>query len=123
MRSLAAEFGSRLGTACHLKALRRTRVGSVGVDGAASTSELRERRAPAHAWLSPLEALAHLPRTRIDAAQAARLAAGRRARVAMDDASVVVAALPCGALVAVGEVRGGELAPRKVFRTPGGSGP
>lgn len=114
VRSLAEELGGRLGTAAHLAALRRTRVGSFHVRRAASLSELREGSLPQHAWVTAAAALSHLDRVDVDAREAGMLSVGKRVPKAGSDASPV-ACVRGEELVAVGAVRDGVLEPRKVF--------
>lgn len=145
VRSLAVELGERLGTGCHLTALRRTRVGAFHVAAAASLESVREGRPPADAWLAAADALAHLRRVLVGPEAAAKLALGQN--VVLDPAVVeppvveplavespavelptggqagpaspgdgpVVVLRHDGALAAVGVVTDGVLKPRKVF--------
>ncbi len=122
VRSLAVELGARLGTACHLAALRRTSAGSFGVRGAASLDSLRRGKPPASARVPLADALAHLPRIRVGAEACAALARGRRIPAADCDAGAVVpdagaaaAFSKTGELVAVCSVSEGILRPKKVF--------
>lgn len=115
VRSLAGEYGRRLGTAAHLTALRRIRVGGFRVDRASSVASLRAGRVPDDAWVSVAESLNHLERVEVDANEAAMLSTGRRIRTRAQDASPVALVLPGDELVAVGAVRNGMLEPRKVF--------
>lgn len=61
IRSLARDIGERLGTGAHLSALRRTRVGSFGLDKAISLDDLAARGFDAVA-MPPDTAMSHLPR-------------------------------------------------------------
>ncbi len=115
VRSLAVEFGERLGTACHLTALRRTRVGGLHVQDAAPLASIEAARPPSGSWVGPVSALSHLPQVVVGPHQAGLLAAGRRVRADAPDANPAVFALPGERLVAVGAVCDGVLAPRKVF--------
>ena len=132
VRSLAAELGDRLGTGCHLTALRRTRVGDFHVADAASLESVTAARPPENAWLAAPDALAHLPRVRVGPEAAAKLVLGQK--VDLDQAAVeppagghagcasgqgegpVVVLLHDGTLAAVATVTDGVLKPRKVFR-------
>ena len=58
MRTLAADLGSRLGGGAHLRALRRTRVGSFGLDEAAPVAS---RRAGAAAGARPTPSATSTP--------------------------------------------------------------
>lgn len=115
VRSLAGELGIRLGTACHLTALRRDRVGRFSLDRAATVAALREGSLPEGAWVRPASALSHLQRVQVDADEAKLLAAGRQVGADARDARTAAFVLPGDELVAVGEVHGGLLKPRKVF--------
>lgn len=115
VRGLAEELGRRLGTASHLTALRRVRIGSFDVDRASSIVSLQERSVPNHSWVDIASALSHLERVQVDPIQAARLSTGQRIRTRARDASPVAFVLPGETLVAVGAVRNGVLEPRKVF--------
>lgn len=82
VRSIAHELGEALGVGGHLAALRRTRTGSFGIEGAVPYEEavqaLRDR-APERlaARLIPLrEALPELPEVRVDEARAHKVAHG-----------------------------------------------
>jgi len=117
VRSLAAELGRRLGTNAHIAELRRTRVGSFSVADAASLAELRSGSVPRRARMGPVAALSHLPSIAVDERDAARLADGARVPAsAADSAQATFVADEGDRLVAVGEVRGGVLRPRTVFR-------
>ncbi len=78
VRTLAQDLGERLGTGGYAAALRRTRVGPFAVDASLApddlSPELYEEGGPAVLSLS--EALAHLPRHELSAAQAARASNG-----------------------------------------------
>lgn len=112
VRTLGVELGERLGTACHLTALRRTRVGGFDVRDAVG---LEGVETPARAWVGPVTALAHLPRVVVRADEAAMLATGKRVPSGAHDCEVAAFVLPGDRLVAVGAVRDGVLRPRKVF--------
>lgn len=115
VRSLAVELGERLGTACHLTALRRTRVGGFDVRDAAPLEAVRGGEVPARARVDAVPALGHLPRVVVEPGEAAMLATGKRVPKGAPDCGVAVFALPGDRLVAVGAVRDGVLEPRKVF--------
>ena len=117
VRSLGVELGERLGTGCHLTALRRTGVGDFDVRDAAPLEAVRGGEIPARARVDAVSALAHLPRVVVDPGEAAMLATGKRVPNGAPDCNVAVFALPGDGdrLVAVGAVRDGVLEPRKVF--------
>lgn len=115
VRSLARELGEALGVGAHLTALRRTAVGAFGVDGAPTPGELRDGEVVEAAWITPLEALASLPRIELDEEGARELGHGRAVAAGpIEDADPAVAARQ-GALAAIGAVREGRFHPRKVF--------
>lgn len=132
VRSLAAELGARLGTACHLAALRRTRAGRFDVADAAPLASLRDGTPPPSSVVAPEDALAHLPQVTIGPDQAAALAHGRPVRqpeaerppgagLVAAGAGIVapgaVAVLSeAGELLAVCAAQDGALRPKKVFR-------
>lgn len=72
VRTLAADLGTALGGGAHLRALRRTRVGSFGADEAVPVGELVPE-----SLRSPAEALRDLDRVTVDPEQAAVVARGR----------------------------------------------
>ena len=122
VRSLAAELGERLGTGCHLTALRRHRVGGFHVGTAASLESVRAGRPPVGAWICATDAMAHLARVQVGPEDAAKLAGGQGVAVGDaaaefddDDVGPVAVVLPDGELAAVGTVADGVLKPRKVF--------
>ena len=117
VRSLGVELGERLGTACHLTALRRTRVGNFEVRDALGLEAVRGGGLPGRAWIDAVSALAHLPRVVVDSDEAAMLATGKKVPNGAPDCGVAVFALPDDRLVAVGAVRDGVLEPRKVFHS------
>ena len=77
VRAVARDVGEALGCGAHLTALRRTAIGPHRVDGALSLEELNDPGRVAGAMLTPLAALAHLPRLELDAEAAAAVAHGR----------------------------------------------
>lgn len=82
IRTLAADIGELLGCGAHLTALRRTRIGKLGVDAAATLEQL-EGLAPEQrdACLAPADALvADLPRADLGADEVARILHGQAVR-------------------------------------------
>ena len=117
VRALARDLGNALGVGGHLTALRRTAVGPYRVDGAASGDDLRpETVGPA--WLTPAEAMAHLPSLRVSEEECRRLTHGQVLERGADgglpeDTPVVL--LRDDTLVAIGVREGERVRPRKVF--------
>ncbi len=122
VRSLAVALGARLGTACHLTALRRTRVGALHVRRAASLESLRDGAPPPGSRVAAAEALAHLPRFDVGPTEAAALAQGKRIAAPGCEAGPNVPEAAAAVvfseddLVAVCALRDGLLRPRKVLR-------
>lgn len=115
VRALARDLGDALGVGAHLTALRRTSVGAFDLTGALAPEDLSDRGRVAAALLSPLEAVAHLPRLDVPPPAVDDLGHGRSVEAdALPDGETVVAAA-AGRLVAVGAVRQGRFRPRKVF--------
>jgi tRNA pseudouridine55 synthase len=117
IRAIARDVGEALAVGAHLRALRRTASGSVRVEDAVPLDRLADVERVRAALLSPADAVRHLASLRLPEDQVAAVGQGRsvpapagRAEgepVAMLDAS--------GTLVAIGEVRGAVIQPRKVF--------
>lgn len=114
VRALARDVGEALGTGAHLTALRRTAVGAFRVEEAVPLTEL-DRDAACRAWISPVRALAHLPRVEVDEADATRLAQGQFIEGRGAPPIGPVAVVRGDTLVAVATARGSRLRPRKVF--------
>jgi tRNA pseudouridine55 synthase len=117
IRAIARDLGDRLGVGGHLTALRRTRVGPFEVGVALPLARLGDEAAVNRALLSPLDALAHLPRVSVTPEEAALLRTGQpvRAGAAVTDAEVDHAVALGADLVAVAARDGDWLRPRKVF--------
>lgn len=115
VRAVARDAGERLGVGAHLTALRRTAVGPFQVDGAVPLDRLEENDTVAAALLSPLQALRHLPVVRLDTEAVARVRNGRPVPGGEGVEGSVAALAADDRLVAVAEVDGALLRPRKVF--------
>jgi tRNA pseudouridine55 synthase len=124
IRAIARDLGAALGVGAHLTALRRTTVGSHHVDAAVPLDELDDVDRVAAAFIPALDALRHLPRVELDAGQVAEIRHGRAIRT--DDGGVTAGSAEAGtpqtvvlgragALIAIGERRGTDIRPRKVF--------
>ncbi|MFQ5537487.1 MAG: tRNA pseudouridine(55) synthase TruB [Gemmatimonadota bacterium] len=137
VRALARDLGRALGVGAHLTALRRTAVGNVDVAAALEGGLLFDDAADAAAvqaalkaaWVDPLEALAHLPAVKVDAAAVEELSRGRplpwdagtRGGAGAGEPETFLA-VHGDRLVAVAERREGRLQPRKVLVEPSGAG-
>ncbi|NGN69850.1 tRNA pseudouridine(55) synthase TruB [Streptomyces sp. A7024] len=80
IRALARDLGAALGVGGHLTALRRTRVGPYGIDGARTLEQLEEAAEAGELPVLPLAdaAAAAFPRWDVDAEQARLLSHGVR---------------------------------------------
>ncbi|ANS77418.1 tRNA pseudouridine synthase B [Serinicoccus hydrothermalis] len=102
VRALARDLGAALGVGGHLTALRRTRVGGLGLDRATSLATVEAEGADAH--LLPLADAARvcLPTRELDEPEARALGYGQRVASARPGRTEPVAAFgPDGVLVAV----------------------
>jgi tRNA pseudouridine55 synthase len=135
VRALARDLGRALGCGGHVASLRRTRVGPFNEDAMISLEKLEELRHIAAASgpaernggltsiLQPVEtALDDIPALAVSKLDAARLRQGQAVLVRGGDAPVLtgtVYAMAAGTLVALGEIRRGELVPKRVFNLAG----
>jgi tRNA pseudouridine55 synthase len=84
VRTLAEDFGKRLGVGAHLAELRRTRVGDLGLSRAVSLEELKTsfgEEALGTVLLSPYAALSQLPFMHLTADEARKASHGMEVRV------------------------------------------
>lgn len=116
VRSLVDDIARALGGHAHLSALRRLRVGSLGLDRAVTVDELARYT---DFLLTPAVALADLPAVMVDAnvvegvAHGVRFVSGPLAELEIDTPTVVLE--PGGNLVAVYRRSGGEGRPEVVL--------
>jgi tRNA pseudouridine55 synthase len=117
VRALARDLGAALGVGAHLVALRRTRVGPFGLEGARTLDELADEPT---LTLSLQDAVAAaMPRRDIDAPAAEALSHGRRLPAA-GIAGVYGAFGPDGRVIALLTERDGEARPVVVLAPAGG---
>ena len=121
VRALARDLGAALGVGGHLTALRRTRVGAIGLDRARSLDDLDAAAAhgsfaSAIVPLSDVVAVA-FPRWDVDAETARRLSLGQRLAPAALPAGLVGAFGPDGSVIALVEERDDAIRPTVVFTT------
>jgi len=128
VRALARDLGRELGCFGHVVALRRTSVGPFAEASAVPLADLQaasESGTAAAAMLLPVAAgLAALPSLVVSRADAGRLARGQAVLLRGRDAPLmegIVAVSVQGALVALAELEGGELRPRRIFNLPRGA--
>jgi tRNA pseudouridine55 synthase len=116
VRAIARDLGAALGVPAHLAALRRTRIGPHAIASALPAASLGDAEAVDRAWLTPLQALAHMPHLELDAAQAAVIAHGGAVAAGSGSALEGTVAL-CreGQLVAIADAGSGWLRPRQVL--------
>lgn len=112
IRALARDLGAALGVGGHLIALRRTRVGGLGLEQAATLEVLEADGALSHLVGLTQAATAVLPALTIDAASAAALGYGQR--VPGTGAGPAVA-LHAGHAIAVVDIAAGVAKPIVVF--------
>ncbi len=127
VRALARDLALKLGTRGHVAALRRTRVGSLGLDRAISLAELEalEDSAALSRHLLPVErGLCGVPAMVVNADQATRLRHGQavplvRAPVDLSGNRIEGPALVCAMFAdrpaALVQFEAGELRPTRVF--------
>lgn len=125
IRSLAHDVGKRLGVGAHLEQLRRTRVGSLGLDRAVGLDELeslRKRGRLGEALLSPADALGELHAVRLGEQAAQRLRHGTAVPLGdvvelprgVPTAQPLKLLDPSGALLGIGELNSGRRTIRPV---------
>ena len=112
VRALARDLGAALGVGAHLTALRRTRVGSFGVDRAVTLEVLADD--PRIVPLGEVVA-SSFPRWDASAEDARRIGLGQRLAPVGLPAGLVGAFAPDGSVVALVEERDGAIRPTVVF--------
>ncbi|MCT2594830.1 tRNA pseudouridine(55) synthase TruB [Streptomyces sp. N2-109] len=118
IRALARDLGAGLGVGGHLTALRRTRVGPYGLDGARTLEQLQAARDESdEVPLLPLgeAAAAAFPHWDVDARQAGQLANGMQIPMPETPGGPVAAFGPEGRFVALVEPRAGRARSLAVF--------
>ncbi|MCP5025960.1 MAG: tRNA pseudouridine(55) synthase TruB [Actinomycetia bacterium] len=108
VRTLAADLGHLLGGGAHLRDLRRTAIGSFGLDEAGSIEE--------PALLSPAEAMRDLISLTVDAEQAIKVSHGQRLDLDSDGPGPWAVLDSEGGLLAVFERVDGRVKPAVVIR-------
>ena len=124
VRTLAADLGAALGVPAHLSALRRTTAGSFTVEGALPLEAIEAqaaagkagREALAARLIPPAQALP-FPVVELDGTRARAVTQGKRITAPGPDGLCRVLG-PGGQLVAVAELRAGQLQPVRVMLTP-----
>ncbi|MCP3854614.1 MAG: tRNA pseudouridine(55) synthase TruB [Actinomycetia bacterium] len=108
VRTLAADLGTHLGGGAHLRNLRRTAIGSFGLDEADPVEE--------PTLLTPAEAMRDLTAVTVDAEQAAKVSHGQRLALETDEAGPWSVLGPEGDLLAVYERVDGRVKPAVVVK-------
>ncbi|ENO90504.1 tRNA pseudouridine(55) synthase TruB [Thauera linaloolentis] len=124
IRSLAMDIGSALGCGAHLCALRRTRIGPFGLDGAVTLDALEGCAPEARdGMLAPADALvAVYPECRLDAEQARGLLQGRVLTLDRTGVEGLVRVYGPRGFLGLGQWQeGGRLAARRLIATDGGA--
>lgn len=115
IRAIARDVGDALGVGGHLGELRRTRVGSWSVEDALALDTV-DTGAIARAWISPAEAVSHLPSVEVEESALRTVAQGRRIPASSELPENTPVALRNGeTLLAIGERIGDSVQPRKVL--------
>ncbi|MBS7697080.1 MAG: tRNA pseudouridine(55) synthase TruB [Chelatococcus sp.] len=128
VRAIARDLGLAIGCYGHVSALRRTRVGPFKTDRSVSLEDLQkagqDATGEALSAVLPVDAaLDDLPSVAVSRPDAARLARGQGVLLRGRDAPIIEGplAVTCqGRLVAVADIAGGEIVPRRVFNLSGG---
>jgi len=129
VRAIARDLATALGACAHVSALRRTRVGPFGEDSAITLEKLEDLGHKAtlpEALLPVATALDDIPVLAVTAEDAFRLAQGRSIvlvprqvealRARLTGGSRTVSAMDGDRLVALAEMRAGQLNPVRVFQ-------
>jgi tRNA pseudouridine55 synthase len=119
IRALARDLGERLGVGAYLGALTRTASGPFRLEQARPLSEVRAALTEGRAseLLLPADTGLDFPEVMLDAAELAHFARGQQLRheAAKSGEGLVRVLDHGGRLAAIGRLRGGVLAPEKVF--------
>ncbi len=114
IRAIARDAGAALGTGGYLTELRRTRIGPHDVSRAVPLERLDDAAAVSAAALSPLDALAHMPRLELSADETRAVRFGQALPKTYESEAPVLLVHE-GELVAVAAMQDGRVRPRKVF--------
>lgn len=116
IRAIARDAGVALGVGGHLVELRRTHIGDLDASDAIPVDRLGDRDAVADVLITPLDAIRHMARLDLDADAAGRIRHGQALQgpgQGRPPGPIVLAFQ--GELLAMGEVEGDRIRPRKVF--------
>jgi tRNA pseudouridine55 synthase len=117
IRAIARDAGESLGVGAHLHALRRTGSGGFDVADALPLDSLSDRDRVGGALVAPAAAVRHLPHVVVPASDVRAVTHGRSVTVAdpVPTGTAVALLSEEGTLLAVAEMVGQALHPRKVF--------
>ncbi len=116
VRAIARDLGVKLSVGGHLTALRRNAVGDFTVENAVTLNDMHDESRVRAAWISPLEAMRHLPQYSIGDDAVAAITHGRAVPAPVDTIENTPIVLTRGdTLVAIASSHNGALHPRKVF--------
>ena len=115
IRAIARDLGRMLGVGGHLRALRRTAIGAHEVEGAIPPEALIDPGEVRNAWMTPLEAMAHLPLVRVNDDDLARITHGMAIAAPAELGGGQVAVAAGDRLIAIAQVEGATLLPKKVL--------
>ncbi len=121
VRSLARDLGTALGAGAHLVRLRRLEIGPFRVEDGLKLEEEPARDELLSRLRPPEAAVAGLAQAALDPEAAAAVAQGRAVACSEAAPEGPVALMSGGRLLAIGELRDGQLHPRKVFPLSGSS--
>jgi tRNA pseudouridine55 synthase len=113
IRSLIYDIGKELGCPAVVKELRRTKVGKVGEERAVSLEELKERGVDE--FLIQPQELLNFPIVKLTEEEVEAFKRGRKLRKGGLEEGLYSVLTPEGEFAGIGEVRKGELLPRRVL--------
>lgn len=108
VRAIARDVGRQVGTGAYLSGLRRTAIGPFDLTRAVTPDRIGEAER-----ISMIEAVAHMPRVEVSAAEAHALRFGQP--IPCNTATGVIAAVRNHELLAIATADGQWMRPRKVF--------
>ena len=114
IRSIARDVGASLGTGGYLTRLRRTRIGNHDVSDAVAADDLGNGAKVRAAALTPVRALSHLPALELTEEQERAIRFGQAVATELRPEGAILL-VRSAKLIAIGEVEGTRLRPRKVF--------
>ncbi len=117
VRSIARDLGEALGVGGHLTSLRRISVGDFSIDQAVRLAESTSQDEVIGLLRDPAAAVAHLPQVEVTATAGEALRQGRPVTCSEPFGAGPLAVHVEHAFLGIGELRDGQLWPKKVFPT------